>query len=298
MARTVDEIKTTMEESWMSSDALKALYKWELDEDGRPPEFSETYSKASLENILLYIVAYCAYVIERLMDTVKAEIEDEISTKVPGSLQWYVRKMKEFVYMPALSEDDRGKVVFNGNTGEYTIDPELSESALNKARIVRHAVAIDNNVDGILQLKVAGEDASHNLIPLTDQQKEAFLSYIMRVKYAGVRIKLITAHGDKFNCTMTVWYDPLYTAEDVRYNCEKAISDYIKGLPFNGEYTNMALIDSIQAVKGVKVAELSPNGASYTLRQNGRTQTISAKVRPFAGYFNIGKLTLKMECYE
>ena len=58
----------------------------------------------------------------------------------------------------------------------------------------------------------------------------------------------------------------------------------------------MALIDHLQEVRGVKVAELA---SSYsTSRQDGKRTTISAKIRPYAGYFNVGTLELKMECYE
>ncbi len=296
MSRTVDEIKKDMERRWMESAALKTLYGWELGSDNKPPEFAAFYSKASLENVLLYIVAFCGYVIERLMDEIRKEIEDEISTKVPGSLLWYVKKMKEFVYMPYLPESERDKVVFDDNSGEYTIDESLSTAALDNAQIIKHAVAIDDNRANYLQIKIATEDSEKNLKPLTPAQKEAFESYFSRIKYAGVRAKIITADGDRFNCSVTVWYDAMYTAADVKRDCEKAVKNYIKGLPFNGEYSNMALIDSLQNVKGVKIAELS--SSSYTLNQNGRTQKITAKVRPFAGYFNVGSLNFTMKCYE
>lgn len=296
MARTTDEIKQQMEQQWMQSDTLKELYGWELDDGGNPPQFSGYYSKASLENVLLYIVAYCAHVIEVLFDTVKSEIEDETARKVPGTLQWYVSRLKEFVYMPLLSPEDREKVVFDDNTGQYSISDTISDAALRKARIVRHAVAVDSNIQSLLLLKVAGEVSDGALCKLDEPQETALKNYISRIKYAGVKTELVNADGDIFNCNMLIWYDALYSSDDVEAACRKAMEAYIKGLPFNGEYSNMALIDHIQTVPGVKIAELV--SSSYTETDGDFKPIEEGKATPYAGYFNMGDITIQMKCYE
>ena len=296
MARSTDEIKQQMEQQWMQNPTLKELYGWELDNGGNPPQFSEYYSKASLENLLLYIVAYCAHVIEVLFDTVKAEIEDETAQKVPGTLQWYVSRLKEFIYMPLLSEDDKGKVRFDDNTGQYSISDTLSDAALRKARIVRHAVAVDANSQSLLLLKVAGENSDGALCKLDEIQELALKDYISRIKYAGVKTELVNADGDLFNCTMLIWYDALFTSDDVEASCRKAMETYVKGLPFNGEYSNMALIDHIQTVPGVKIAELV--SSSYTETDGDIKPIEGGKATPYAGYFNMGDITFQMKCHE
>jgi len=296
MARTTDEIKQQMEQQWMQSDALKELYGWALDDGGNPPQFSEYYSKASLENVLLYIVAFCAHVIEVLLDTVKSEIEDETAQKVPGTPQWYVSRLKEFVYMPLLSPEDREKVFFDDNTGQYTIADTISDAALRKARIVRHAVAVDANNQSLLLLKVAGENSNGALCKLDEPQETALKNYISRIKYAGVKTELVTADGDLFNCEMLIWYDALYSSDDVEESCRKAMEAYIKGLPFNGEYSNMALTDHIQTVPGVKIAELV--SSSYTETDGDLKPIEYGKATPYAGYFNMGDITFQMKCYE
>ena len=283
MARTVDEIKKDMESRWMQNAVLKEMYGWELKSDNTPPDFADYYSKASIENILLYIVAYCAYVLEVLFDNVKAEIEDEIATKVPGSLQWYVEKLKGFMY----------GFDFDDNTGEWVIPDDTELSTINASKIVKHAVAIDDNANSVLTLKVARE-VDGQLKPLDDTQALCLTAYINRIKYAGVKTRLINQEGDMFDCSVKIWYDPLKTEAEVQQECIKAIEKYIKNLPFNGEYSNMALIDYLQTVSGVKVADF--RDASYT-EQNGQTKTIDGKVRPYAGYFNLGTITLNMEAY-
>ena len=58
MARSTDEIKQQMEQQWMQNASLKDLYGWEPDNSGNPPQFSELYSKASLENHTLDITTW------------------------------------------------------------------------------------------------------------------------------------------------------------------------------------------------------------------------------------------------
>ncbi|MCQ2250012.1 MAG: hypothetical protein MJZ66_02765 [Bacteroidales bacterium] len=301
MARTIEEIKRQMEERWMQSDALRTLYGWSLDSNGKPPAFDSQYSKVSIENLILYIVAYCAYAIEVLMDHVKEEIEDAISSKEPGRPQWYARMLKEFIYLPALPPDKAHLVTFDPNLGEFVISQsdqgaDLTEGEIESARIVKHSVAIDDNRQSLLLLKVAGESEDGTLAPLWDDEQQALLEYIQRIKYAGVKTLLVNKPGDLFSCNVRVWYDPLYGESDIQTECEKAISTYLRALPFNGEYSNMALIDTLQTVRGVRIAELT--SAEYQNAGTGDTELIDAKVRPYSGYFKPDNITIQMMQYE
>lgn len=281
MARSVDEIKQQMENLWMQNTVLRRLYGWELDNNGNPPQFAKSYSKASIENIILYIVAYCAYVVEVLFDNVKSEIETEIANQVPGSLQWYVQKLKNFRYNYTIND-----------LGEYN-NNNISEVELQNALVVKHAVALEDTVTGLLVLKVAGDNNGER-VPLPPIQQTALEDYIKRIKYAGVRTQLINQEGNTFNCTVDIWYDPQLLPSDVITNCRAVIGNYIKNLPFNGEYSNMALTDKLQAVEGVKVVELTES--SYI--DNGEEKSIVAKVRPYAGYFNVGDIKINTYEYE
>ena len=74
-------------------------------------------------------------------------------------------------------------------------------------------------------------------------------AYLAEIKDAGVRINLVNREADTFNCSVDIYYNPMLLPENVRRDCEAAIRSYIANLPFNGEYTNMALIDALQAVE-------------------------------------------------
>ena len=63
-----------------------------------------------------------------------------------------------------------------------------------------------------------------------------------------------------------------------------------------GEYTNMALVDRLQSVGGVRIAELR---ASTSRAANEDTTTqIDARMTPAAGYFKPGEITVNMKAYD
>jgi len=264
----------------MGSETLARLY-------GFSPgaEFSQHFGKASIESLLLYIVAYSAHVVEVLMDTTRQEIEEMLVRQVPGRLSWYAQKLKDFMLGYQLND-----------IGEYTLPDDIEQSEITKAQVVRHAVALEDTTTGILILKVAGDDGSGNRKPLSDTQQRALEEYIMRIKYAGVRTQLVNAPGDTYSATIEIWYDPLLLATDVRDRCLKAIGQYLGNLPFNGQYSNMALIDQLQQVEGVKVAELV--SASYQEHGKNTTNPIAAIATPYAGYFTMGSVTINTHEYE
>ena len=89
-----------------------------------------------------------------------------------------------------------------------------------------------------------------------------------------------------------IYYDPILLADDVKNACLAAAQGYINNLPFNGQYSNMALVDAMQAVAGAKTIQhrwsLARNYAGVEI------QYIDAVYTPYSGYFNLGAVTLTM----
>lgn len=278
MARTIEEIQETMQKEWMQSVALQKLYGFEL---GEP--FNVYFSKASIETLLLYIVAYCAYTLEVLFDKVKEEIEYRIDQQVPGRTKWYARKLKE--YLDNFDIDEWGNPVTEGKT----------EAEILSAQIIKHAVAIDEQTSGRLLLKIATEDGGGKKCPITDTDTvKRIEGYILKIKYAGVRTKLINAEGDSLDLKANVYYDAVKVKNTVENDCMAAIDKYIQNLPFNGVFTPMELTDCLQTVPGVCLIQLSE------VRRRGKdgTETIKDKCTPYAGYFYLGNIKLNMIMYH
>jgi hypothetical protein len=91
---------------------------------------------------------------------------------------------------------------------------------------------------------------------------------------------------------MDIYYSPLVLdGEGKRLDGTKdtpiqnAIRDYISNLSFNGLYINQSLVDKLQQVEGVEIAELKEASSRYGTLAN--FLPINAKSIPHAGYYQI-----------
>jgi hypothetical protein len=260
MARTIAEIKKTMTDVFCENAVIAALY--ELDPN---KTFEEQFSKASIESILFYAAAYCMQTLEKIFDTHKSEVNSIIDNLLPHRAKWYRDKSLNFMVDIDLIPD----------TDEYDTTG-MTDEQITQAKVVHYATAVEEVGSSVLIIKIATGDVG-NLQPLPDEQAVQFTAYINEIRDAGVAFNVINQVGDDFACEVDVYYSPLFVPSDVLNAVKTAIQDYLNGLPFNGEYSNMALVDAVQRVEGVRVVEF----------KNAQTggQFINAKITPIAGYF-------------
>ncbi len=279
--RTIEEIKQEMQEAFMLSEPLATAYGFETG-----TAFSSVFSKVSIENLLLYIVAVGIYVLEALFAEHKTDVDAAIEATLPHRPKWYRDKVLGFM---------AGKTLV-GDTDQYDTT-DMTDEDIEAARVVKYAAATESADASILTIKVAGE-ADGERAPLDAETETALLAYLREVKDAGVRIALVNQEADQFRCTVDIYYDAMLTSATVESACRKAIGQYIQNLPFNGEYTNMALIDALQAVEGVRIAELRSSGVTVS---GSQTETaINARHTPEAGYMKAEEtdVTLNMIVYD
>lgn len=171
----------------------------------------------------------------------------------------------------------------------------MSEDEIAAARVVKHAVSAENKDASILTIKVAGEESGKRC-RLDDDTESQLAAYIGEIKDAGVRINLVNIAPDIFNCEIDIYYNPMLLPENIEQSCRDAVQKYIENLPFNGEYTNMELVDTLQKVEGVKIPEFK----SATTAANGEStlSAIDARCVPAAGYFVPNNIVLNMRAYE
>lgn len=269
MARTINEIYTDMVSAKEAETSLSSL---------------TSASATAIWRLLFYIVAVCINTLEKLFDSHTSDVEKRISEIIPGRAQWYAQKVLGFMKDKALKTD----------TDEYDTTG-MDEDAIAEAKVVKHAVAIEHATSSILIIKVAGENGGVRA-PLEANVETQLLAYIQEIKYAGVRIELINQTADVFNCEVDIYYNPQLLPENVQEDCSNAVKKYIENLPFNGEYTNMALVDALQAVNGVRVVEFK--SASSSEYGTNVTTGIDARKEPAAGYFSVGTVTINMIAYE
>ncbi len=246
--------------------------------------FAAHFSKVSVVNLLFYVFASAAWVLERLFEAHKADVEARIEEILPHRAKWYKSKVLEFMKDKVLIPD----------TDRYDTT-DMTAEAIDAALVVKYATADESRDASILTVKVAG-DAGGVRCRLSDETETQLAAYLAEIKDAGVRINLVNREADTFNCSVDIYYNPMLLPENVRRDCEAAIRNYIENLPFNGEYTNMALIDTLQGVEGVKIAEFRQ--ATAAAADAPTLSAIDARHVPAAGYFRAGQITLTMKAYE
>ncbi len=222
-------------------------------------------SKTAIWRLLLYICAFCAHSVEVLMDAFKADVRETVEKLRPHSARWYQEKARQFMMNKTLPE------------GSDTYDTTgMTDDQIAQAQVVKYAAVVEQ--DGEVIVKAAKGDEGARL-PLDSDELTALQGYMDEVKDAGVRLLCISGVGAAFACTLTVFYDPAMTAEAITAAVRAAVKGYVTTLPFNGLYTNMSLIDAVQAVDGVKIAELASATADEAV--------ISVQDVPQYGYYNI-----------
>lgn len=273
MARTITQIHTELKSNFIANSDIETKY-------GLDPAqtFDQQFSKVSIENLFLYIVALSIYVLEQIFDDHKSDVDTALANMRPHRLQWYVEKAKAFQYGDALVED-----------ADYYAEED------EEAQIISHASAEEKA--GKLFVKVA-KLVNGALAPLAAAELTAFTNYMERVKDAGVSITYISDVGDDLKLVMDIWYNPLVVSENGELlsnssvkPAEDAINDFIVNLPFNGEFIVTELVDALQAAEGIDIPVIISAESKYAA--NDYTN-IDGKVVPNAGYFNISAENLTL----
>lgn len=278
MARTIAEIKDSMTADLMRNPDVARAYGFETG-----AAFSSHFSRVSVESLLFYIVACAVWTLENLFDRHKADVEARIEEILPHRPKWYRDKVLAFMKGRTLVLDT-----------DYYDTEGMSDEEIEAERVVKYAAATENADASLLTIKVAGEKGGVRQ-PLDEETAGQLSAYIAEVKDAGVRVNLVNQTPDTFDCEADIYYDPMLVGGEVESACRETIRAYIENLPFNGEYTNMALTDELQKVEGVKIAELSSATAKAALE--GTPTEIDARFTPAAGYFKSGTITLNMKPY-
>lgn len=277
---TIADIKKLMTDPYITNEMVKQLYGLK---DGLT--FEDQFSAVSLENIIFDDVATALWVNQQLFEQHKIDISAILNEQMSGTANWYAWKAKQFQFGQEL--------VFEA---DYYDNTGLTSEQISSRQVVKYAAAVESLDKSILYLKIATESNS-NRQPLSAAQLTAFKNYLNAYQYAGVRIVVINDQPDHMKLTIDIYYDPQVLDEagkrlDSNANTpvQDAIRNYLKNLPFNGMYTNQALVDTLQVLDGVDVAEIKFAASRY----GAYTQftEINAREIAHAGYYQISDANL------
>lgn len=194
-------------------------------------------SKTAEFNLWKYVWSAMAYIQEQLWGERKAEIQTLVDQGIPGTELWLQKELLKFQYGDSLT--------FDINNGKYAYAVIDTTKQIIKRCAVRSS-------GGITLVKVAKEDVSGNPIALVSAELTAFTTYLRQIQWAGANIgNPTTANSDKLNAPMTVYYNGTVKLDDIKPLIQAAFNDYLKALPFNGEYKITSHQDAVQKVVNV-----------------------------------------------
>ncbi|ATA75217.1 nucleotidyltransferase [Capnocytophaga sp. H2931] len=268
MARSIQDIQEQIYQAKASEPALNEL---------------NSTSKTAIWRLMIYIVSVAIWTLEKLFDLHKKEVDEMLSELKPHTARWYRNKALAFQYGFDLLPDS-----------DHFDNRGSSEDAIASSKIITYSAVVESKNEGRLIVKIATEQGGE-LQPISDEQKNAFETYLSEIKDAGVRLSVVNHPPDVLRLKMKIVYDPLVldangqSILDATKPVEDAIKTYLKNLPFDGELVLAHLVDALQQVKGVKVPHLIL-AESKNVKSNGEYgdfEVIEISQIPTAGYFAI-----------
>lgn len=279
MADSIQNIKKKITDAFMAHPALRQLYGM-VDGD----EFDRIFSRVSLESMFADIAAISGNDLQQLIDSHTAEVSALVYSQKAHTARWYQALTMAFMLNKQLIPE----------TDKYDTTG-MSESDIADAKIVKYCAVLTSIDSSEVVIKVAGETNGAKDV-ISSQAQDQLEEYLRQTKDAGVRLRVVNEKAELLEFEADIYYDPILLPGDVQNACLAAAQGYINNLPFNGEYSNMALVDALQAVAGAKnVQHRRSRSRNYA---GDEIQMIEAIYTPYSGYFNLyTTITLNMKPY-
>lgn len=272
MARTITQIHNAILNDIAASDVLST-------------QLTST-SKYAVFRVFTFIFASAIFVFETFLDSHYAEIDTKLANQKALTKPWYRTMALRFQYGDGFSLDTDQD--YYDNTNKDAAEVEAS-------KIIKYAAVTDGDEKGVVVVKVAGE-TNQELAPISDEQKQSLIAYFEEIKGAGTYVNIINFLPDRLYLNIEIYRDPLVldsSGNSINKGgnpVEKAIMEYMKELPFNGELILQNLVDKLQEVEGVKIVNILEASSSWIdtdLQDYGAPTLINVKRIPVSGYYKV-----------
>lgn len=268
--RTIADIKKQMTDQIMSDVYLQQALNLDTSQT-----WEAQTSKASVLNIILYIVATACYSIEWLFGQFKNDVEDRIAAALPGTISWYWNKAMEF-------QDDEEASAYFAENGSYQIIDESKQ-------IIKHVSVVEEYNTVNIKVNAAGYKQ------LTDEQLTRFSAYMEELKFAGTWLNISSLQSDDLTITVRIWRNRLLMPSDNDEAVGTAIRGYLDNIVYGGVFNKTKLIDRIQQVQGID--DVTIEDCVFTAHDTNNTVHIltSQNYRSTAGHINLQNLIVHYE---
>ena len=212
-------------------------------------------SQTAMWRLWVKVMTFAHFILEKLFDVFRDEINNIITLNRTGTLLWYAEKAKEF---------QNGSVL--NAFGEYdTIDA-------TKRIITRVAVS---EITGGVSIKIAkGEPATQ----LNATELQSFTQYANQIKFAGVATSIVNLPAEAVIVDLQIFYKDI-SESTAKQAVKDAISEYAKSVAFDGQFVINDVISLCRQKLGVSDVLVS------TIEINGNTVT-DGRYSSLSGYYS------------
>ncbi len=238
MARSIEEITSNLKETFIANETVQSAYELT---PGKT--YDEQFSNVCIESILIFVFSASVWLLEKIWDAFRLEIEQKIDNTHVTSMPWYYQKAKEFQQGDTLYFDKQTY------SYKYRVVDE------NK-QVVKNVAIRQVTDDGVTKLKVYYSDKDK--LPLSDILQQSFISYMREIAAAGTHYLFVSKEPDTIRVQLQIYYDPLILdstgkrLDSGEKPVEKAVENYLNNLEYGGVFYSSALVDVIQQTEGVK----------------------------------------------
>ena len=241
-------------------------------------------SSVSFWRFLKKAFAFFGQSFERKLELHLQQVNALLKTQRVGTLDWYVAKAKMFQYGDPL-------VMVDGQLGYAVID--------SSKQIIAQASASEgwasDNSHFLITVKLA-RLYQGVLQPLVSNQLIAITDYFNRIKFAGVRLDVVSLPPTELRLLLTVEIDSEVLAANGEslavsnsFPVMDAVRKYTSYLPFNSELLLSKMVDSLQATQGV--LDVRVDYAGFKEQHMSQFMEFNRKAISEAGYFTLSSDT-------
>lgn len=239
MARSIQEIYDALITEKETMTQLNALQP-SMDNAQNLLSDLTSSSRVAIWRLIFFVLAFGIWTLEKLFDEHKAWVEARALELFVGNKAWYHSKTLEFQLGDSL--------VFENGVYRYpTVNTEN--------QIIKRASVSEVGGDVLIKLVKLSSGLP---APLTNPELLAFVSYMEKVKFAGVDVIYISRLPDLLKIYFKIYYDPLLMTDTGEllsapgtFPVVDTIKNYCFGLQFDGVFSFTELTDLLQKTPGV-----------------------------------------------
>ncbi len=222
------------------------------------------------------IFAYVIWLFVQVMNRNKVEVEALAESRHTGNIEWYYSELMKFQ-----GEDVDGQFIMD----ELLVDNSgvvRFISADENRRLITHMSLIETS-EGVLHIKAAKTEGD-KVVRLTDSERIAFMEYVRKIKYPGLRWALTADNPDMIRYDITVYHNSVNPSE-VQSKLTEIMKGYQNTLGFDDKFYPQRFVEHIRKnVDDVVTIKLNALQAKAATEENFINAGVVYTLQ--AGYFN------------